>query len=941
MAANDELTSELKKTALGGGNTFTRIPVGKKQVDKKNALLSKYVRSAYGQVDAVKGELAAPQQAAMRIAGRTASNVIDGESMMQLLPDMELAKQVLISSVLSPNDMMSTRLGYRTVNDDLGEITPMLLEVVQTYFDNVYKINKQLPKMLEDILFTRGAYPICVIPEAAIDDLINGSKRVAMEGIADYYDTGKRSAKGLGILGGPQDGDTGFSFGLESLHSTPKDIDAYIRPNYDAGNPLSAKDFGISVTDNISVLKFPKLHKRMVNDKIRDTYAARTISLESDDKNTNSLTEREVDDLLSNVGRRQFSYTPVVSVKTLKELGTETKGHPLVLNLPTECVIPVHVPSAPEQHIGYFIVVDQYGNPVRADLTKDYFNDMSSNTNGLRDMSSMLISQTKRSTDGAPDNMDVRIIEEMQLAFNQVVERNMRNRLRNGVYGDNVEVSDLDEVNRTMFSRALARKTTQLVYVPMQLMVYMAIDYNAYGVGKSLLEATKIIGALRSMLMFANTMAATKNSINHTDVNIELDPKDPNPMATLEYMRANFARTRSSSFPIGASNPQDQVDYLANAGVQFNISGHPGMPETKSTVEQKQVNNVKPDTELEESLKKRHLMAVYVPPETVDLSMSVDFAKSVISSNLLLAKRAMIIQQTFSEFLSEFIRKFVFNSQKLVDKLKEIIVSNKDEVLALKNTKYTPDDILLYFINSIEVFLPEPEISRMEVQKQSFDAYSEFIDASIEAYVSTAQFDSSIFGDMSNTIETTKAVLKAQLQRQFMATNNIMPEMAKMFSVNDKDGAGHDLLAAHTKYMEDLGKNMLPFMEAALKAAADKNAKLAKATEEAGATGGDAGGEGGGDTGGEGGDTGGEGGDEGGEGGDLGLDEVSDDVGGGDADGEAATGDDAEEKEPEAEEPAAEEKPAEDDAAAKKDDEDKAAKEKEEADKAKAEEDKK
>jgi len=334
-------------------------------------------------------------------------------------------------------------------------------------------------------------------------------------------------------------------------------------------------------------------------------------------------------------------------------------------------------------------------------------------------------------------------------------------------------------------------------------------------------------------------------------------------------------------------------------------------------------------------------MAVYVPPETVDLSMSVDFAKSVISSNLLLAKRAMIIQQTFSEFLSEFIRKFVFNPQKLVDKLKEIIVSNKDEVLALKNTKYTPDDILLYFINSIEVFLPEPEISRMEVQKQSFDAYSEFIDASIEAYVSTAQFDSSIFGDMSNTIETTKAVLKAQLQRQFMATNNIMPEMAKMFSVNDKDGAGHDLLAAHTKYMEDLGKNMLPFMEAALKAAADKNAKLAKATEEAGATGGDAGGEGGGDTGGEGGDTGGEGGDEGGEGGDLGLDEVSDDVGGGDADGEAATGDDAEEKEPEAEEPAAEEKPAEDDAAAKKDDEDKAAKEKEEADKAKAEEDKK
>lgn len=832
--ANENMAQALR-TPSNNGNAFPRIPKTKlTDAGKRDVLIDRYVRGMYGVSENSK-ELLPPAQMAINVASRTASNVMDSESMMQMLPDMELAQQVLISSVLSPNDMMSTKLGYRTVNNDLGEVTPHLLKVVSNYFDNVYKINTQLPKMLKDILFTRGSYPIAVIPEAAIDDLINGNTRVAMESMDPYVDRTTGAPKGIGILGGPNPANTTpnpWDFGLESV-SAPESIASEIVYALESadGNAAKTQGLGVFVTDNFEVLKFPKLHKRIVDDRIRDKYSSRAISLESD-KASRKLTDREVDDLLSSSGRRMFSHSPVMSIKTLKELDSPTTGHPLVLLLPSEAVIPVHVPSSPEEHIGYFILVDQFGNPVRADLTKDYYKDLANNTNALKDMSSMLLAQAKRASGGDDDMMDMRLIEEMHMTFNQVVEKDVRSRLKNGVYGDNVEISNLDLVNRVMFARLCTRKTTQLVYIPLQLMVYMAFDYNAFGVGKSLLEATKILGSLRALLLFANVMASVKNSINHTDLSIELDPKDPDPGATVEYMLHAFSRTRQSSFPVACSNPQDLVHHLNNAGVQVHVSNHPGMPETKSTVENRQMNNVKPDTDLEETLKKRHLMATYVPPETVDLSMNVDFAKSVISSNLLLAKRAMLIQEKFTEFLGEFIRKFVFNSKYLSDKLRKILEEHKEKIEVLKSNKLSIDEVLLFFINSIEVFLPEPEISRMEVQKQTFDAYNEFIDVGIEAFMSSDQFDASVFGDLSNSVTLTKAALKAHLQREFMASNNILPELSKLFTSNENDEIGFDLFEAHSTYMEGVGKSMIPFMKSVLAVAKRNNDKLNKINEQ-------------------------------------------------------------------------------------------------------------
>ena len=79
-----------------------------------------------------------PNMLVGEVANKTASNINDSENMMQLLPDLELAKQVLISSILSPNDMMSSELSFNSTADDLGEIKSAML---------TEKFGRKQPKM--------------------------------------------------------------------------------------------------------------------------------------------------------------------------------------------------------------------------------------------------------------------------------------------------------------------------------------------------------------------------------------------------------------------------------------------------------------------------------------------------------------------------------------------------------------------------------------------------------------------------------------------------------------------------------------------------------------------------------------------------------------------------------------------------------------------------
>lgn len=650
-----------------------------------------------------------------KVLWTTSNNITATASLMQMLPDTSLAMQILVSSILSPKDMVSAELSFKVEQSVFNhELAGPMLDVVRTYFESTYKISDMLPRILEDALFYTGSYPIVILPENSIDEVINSPDRVAMESLRNEFDAHGR-LQTIGILGNKrttqQPGAAADAMGLENFNVTlehyNRQRETYVPTveSFTLKRKLVEKDGEntkivektasfeslLTIHDNPNVLKIPRLKDKMQQDLIQDLLATKRLSLESGkERGLYGQTPRQepTGKQASLYRHRRYKHQPVLSLKPGSRLDKESVGHPLVMKLPSEAVIPVHVPSSPEEHLGYFVLLDEQGNPLVRATETDYYRNMGTNLMS-NDVTNRLIQKTSAHTVGLQDPLGTHRhdVEQMTQIYTDLVEEELTNRLKNGAYGDgNVQVAKPQEIYRIMFSRALVKMRTQVLYIPAEMMTYVAFDYNENGVGESLMQKSKIIGGLRVMLSFANTMAALKNSIGRTKLGITLDPADDDPTQTVEFIVHEHAKLRQGGFPLGVSNPADIVGYLQNAALELEVSGNTAYPETKVLLEDIQGGRVKPDTELEDLLRKRHISSLGLSPESVDAGANAEFAQAIIQNNLLLAKRVLNYQHRLVSYLTPFIQLYILSSGYLMKELRRVVEENRDKLKSERPT---------------------------------------------------------------------------------------------------------------------------------------------------------------------------------------------------------------------------------------------------------------
>ena len=167
-----------------------------------------------------------------------------------------------------------------------------------------------------------------------------------------------------------------------------------------------------------------------------------------------------------------------------------------------------------------------------------------------------------------------------------------------------------------------------------------------------------------------------------------------------------------------------------------------------------------------------------------------------------------------------------------MDALREIIDNNRN---LLTQTKASTDSIAMYFINSLTLSLPEPDLAQVEMQMAAFENYTKGLDATLPAFVSSEMFDSSLMGDVANAIPQTIAILKAQFQRQWLQSNNVMPELFKLITFSDEDGPAFDLLKEHDHYMLGIQKSLLEFMRKSIATATASDKALENVRNAVGA----------------------------------------------------------------------------------------------------------
>ena len=752
------------------------------------------------------------------------TKLTDAETTMQLFPDMELAAQILVSSVLSPKDMVSTEILYKAEDANLpAELISKMLESIRTNLDKHYKFKEELPTIIRQVLFEAGSYIKAVIPESSVDELVNNRKAViGMESLSELVDE-KYQVKSLGVLGPSfvfskpnevsNSGNT--VIGLESFN---RQASQYVNFDFKIGGTFkdrpSTESYGdIEVTDNFNLLKLPKIIETNNKNKLRSRISGIRAATE-DVKITR-------DDMRAMIYKGPQNTSQLfVAIKDRKATKRRSVGRPLVMKFPTEATIPVHVPGNEKEHIGYFVLVDAEGYFVTRNTMESAMHNLVSQPTEAVNMTSALMQRARKNLQ-AFDKNNITIDQASQI-YADLIEADLTDRLKNGLYGSKAEVAKSQEVYRIMMARALANQYTRLVYVPAELVTYFAFKHHRNGVGKSLLDDLSLQTSLRAILLFAKVMAKVKSSINITRVNMTLDPNDPDPQKTVEMSIHEILRMRQQYFPLGINSPNDLVDWIQRAGFQFTFEGHPGLPQTKFDFETQNLQHQIPDDELDEMLRKQSYMALGLNPETVDNGFNSEFATTVVSNNILMSKRVTQIQEVITQHMADYVKKVTLNDYDLRKELLQIIVDNKDSI-----DKYLTDDerkalsespkdfyveLMETFVEGMEVTLPRPDITSIDTQMQAFQSYEEALEKTLDSWISSEIVDNGISGDISNNIDAVKAAVKAYYLRKWMSENNFMAELNDIVAADEDGHALLDLYQLTKEHTQGLIRSALNFI---------------------------------------------------------------------------------------------------------------------------------
>jgi len=793
----------------------------------------------------------------------------ENDNILDLFPDIVLAEQIIVSSILSPKDMFTDNLIYQTVDTLLpSHIQTRINDIIRTHLESYYDIKSELPEILRSAIFRTGSYVSAVIPEAAIDEIING-RSYATEShrnlINEIVDSNGQSIS-IGILGSgiKKEGATALESFLNNNAPTFKHSNAVslegkfvfsdqIKEDNNSGKPEAIFEENsttaafLEITDNYQLIKLPKLLeaiaeqriKRAIRNPMYSTHQRTTsaeIASESYDVHNVSdpkkLNNEEFSNLIYKNSRPEAQLFTIFPNKISQK--RHSVGRPLRIRIPSEAVIPVYPPGDPSNHRGYFVVVDIDGNWVTRssiDSSTSGLQSLAANQNQTNNLTGLMLQKTHKTL--SESQKDIRIDNMLEI-YSSIVENDMITRLKNGIYGTQLEIGKDKEWDRIMLARALAGKMTRLVYLPAELITYYAFDYHPNGIGKSYLDQVKMLTSLRAVLLFSKVMAEMKNAINVTKIDMTLDADDPDPQKTIEIASHDVMRMRESFFPLGVNSPVDLLQWIQRAGMMFTFKGHPGLPETSFDFSTANLQHQVPDSATSDDLRKQTFMTFGLTPEQVDEGFSAQFATTIINQNALFAKRIALLSDKTAEHLTTDVRNICINDAHILKELMNVLVEAKDDVIKYLNDNdkeefnKDPHKFLHSFIDiiidNIWVDLPKPNVGSQEIKATDFNSYAELLDKVLNSFISSEVFNSSFDGEIASHADEIKQFWKHHLLRKWVTDEGFLSDISEIFKRDEDGNPSNDILELMTQYKDEILLSAMKFIK--------KSKETAKATDK-------------------------------------------------------------------------------------------------------------
>lgn len=708
------------------------------------------------------------------------SNIKNNDSIMELFPDIELCVRILVSSILSPNDISVTNLNITSPEIKLPvNIKAQIEDLITVHVNENYDIENKQYDILRETLFTKGAYIEAIIPEAAVDDVIHQR--------GTYTNLSTMTTESL--INNYLNSSNGF---------ISKEDYAY---NVEIGKQtidISKEDINISFTDDFRVLLANEVSTELLHRNInKSLFGIKDIDNEEELDRLFSVS-REDDPMF--MDNSKLKNNPYVMVPDVDSASRKSIGRPMMLKLPPESVLPIHVENHPDKHLGYFVLIDKNGIPINPDLDQyteeRYSMFKSSETN--KNMQFNLITKARNALINITED-DV-VLDKIEEIYTEVVDNMIRKKLENGYYNEIASLRDTGNIYHVMFMRSLRSQETKLLYLPKELVSYFAFEYRDNGTGRSLLEKSSILFSVRAILLFTRMLAVLKNSVTTTVVTANLDDDELDPERTMSRIISNALNTRKTQLPFGIINVDDMVQWAQSVGFRFNIKGA-GLPNMDITTEESSTSKVEPDEQIFEWINKAIYASFGLTPQMIDPAMESDYATSLVANNLLFAKFIKQKQAIYNPLITEHIRKILINDMELENKLRNFIKSNLKDIassirLTIKEESNDENGIdesslIEYILKKYKlqsrIELPAPETTEADKLGEALESYANKLDKVLSVVLDDSTITSEMVGELANSLGTLKNAAKTSLTMKWLADNNYMPEITE-FLTNDVDG---------------------------------------------------------------------------------------------------------------------------------------------------------
>lgn len=609
---------------------------------------------------------------------RIGNQIIDVEKMKALAPEIEQARILVSSSIMSPNDLQDGEFIFTFSDipaiDADPELAKEIAEVYNLFFNKTLELGIRSYDWIGDIQYSTGSKALLILPLATqmelrdrnIDQYHDQLKLCSgFASFDEYYKAtlnddffySEKPVTWKDALGTMSD-----SARLESMVPAMESFGVEVPTRWDAkkatsintiGRTDEAKLFGDEYVAGLESMIVNLRTKLEEGDVIRVTENPEVLRFTTVRKENDKF---KLFDKLKKKFNPRPSIEPVVFLNSNPE-GYQHQGHPTLIELPSESVIPVHIPGAPKEHIGYFVLLDNNGQPLTIENSG-----MANRSTGCSGGSSaaayeaMFGSNCANASYFTHNNKNLENISSSgNMIFQNMLECYLRTRMKGIFNRDDLSLARFNAVATTLFYRVLDQKETMLVFVPPTLLHYFAFDYDKSGVGRSKLAEAKFLLSLRTTLLMAQIVAMVNDAIEHKKIEFGVDDKVANLEAIMDMIADIFIAKNKLTGSIDPSEIMQDMYSNALTVVPKNI---PGLTDMTVDVQSSGGSSVRPDDALLEQISNLLISHLDVLPAALNQMSEPEFARSLVTYNLFFAKKIARYQRIYCAMMTEFIRSF-------------------------------------------------------------------------------------------------------------------------------------------------------------------------------------------------------------------------------------------------------------------------------------------